>query len=132
MRECVAAFVVEKGKVLLGKRSAERAFYPNIWDVFGGHLERGESREDALKRELIEELGITPTECKFLLAVDEPDAARNGAAVYHFYLVTDFEGEPRNLQTEEHALVEWFDFAEAVKLPFAHRLYAELISGFGR
>lgn len=126
----MAAFVVEGNKVLLGKRSATRRFYPNIWDVFGGHLERGESREDALRRELREELGIKPTEMRFLLTVEEPDRAANGDGVYHFYLVTAYAGELRNLQPEEHARVEWFEFDEAVKLPFAHPLYAEFISQF--
>ena len=130
MRECVAAFVLEGKKILLGKRSAERAFYPNVWDVFGGHLEPNESREDGLRRELREELGIKPTEMRFLLTVDEPDRAANGAGVYHFYLVTAYAGDPRNLQPDEHARVEWFEFDEAVKMPFAHPLYAEFIRQF--
>lgn len=128
MRECVAAFVVKENKVLLGKRSAERAFYPNIWDVFGGHKEAGETREAALRRELREELGIVVTGWRFLLTVDEPDRAANGAGQYHIYLVTAWDGEPQNLQPEEHAIVEWFGFEEAMNLPFAHPLYAELIA----
>lgn len=130
MRGCVAAFVVEGEKILLGKRCAERAFYPNIWDVFGRHLEPGESREDGLRRELKEELGIAPTRWRFLLTVDEPNPAANGAGVYHFYLVTDYDGEPRNLQPAEHFSVEWFEFDEAEKLPFADPLYAKLIRQF--
>lgn len=127
MRECVAAFVVEREKILLGKRSATRRFYPDIWDVFGGHIEPNESREDALRRELLEELGIAPVEMRFLLTVDEPDRAANGDGVYHFYLFTAFAGEPRNLQPDEHERVEWFEFDEALKLPFADPLYAEMI-----
>lgn len=127
MRECVAAFVVRKNKILLGKRSASRSFYPDIWDAFGGHCNRDESREAALRRELREELGIVVTTWKFLLTVDEPDPAANGAGLYHFYLVTDWEGAPCNLQPEEHAFIEWFDFKDAVNLPFAHPLYAEMI-----
>ena len=53
MRECVAAFIVKDKKILLGKRSAERKFYPDIWDVFGGHLNPGETTEEALRRELM-------------------------------------------------------------------------------
>ncbi len=132
MRECVAAFIVKNQRILLGRRSASRRFYPNIWDVFGGHLEPNESRENALRRELFEELGIAPTEMRFLLTVDEPDEAANGVGVYHFYLVTAYAGEPLNMQPEEHARVEWFDFAEALRLPFAHPLYAELIEDFAR
>ena len=34
--------------VLLGRREAGRAFYPDVWDVLGGHLEPGETTEQAL------------------------------------------------------------------------------------
>lgn len=130
MRICVAAFIVREDKVLLGRRSATRSFYPDVWDVFGGHQTQGESREDALRRELMEELGIIPTSWKFLLSVDEPNPAENGDGQYHFYLVTAFDGEPQNLQPGEHAFIEWFDFEQAVNLKFAHPLYAEMIAGF--
>lgn len=132
MRECVAAFIVADGKVLLGKRAASREFYPNIWDVFGGHLEKTESRENALKRELAEELGIVPTSWKFLITVDEPHPAENGAGLYHFYLITDFDGEPANLQPEEHEVVRWFEFEEAMDLPFADPSYVEFIARFSK
>lgn len=81
----MAACVVEGNKLLLGKRSPTRRFYPGVWDVFGGHLEAGESREAALRRELREELGIVLTEWRFLLTVDEPNGAENGAGQYHFF-----------------------------------------------
>jgi len=32
--------------------------FPNHWDLFGGHLENGESPEQALVREVKEEIGI--------------------------------------------------------------------------
>lgn len=132
MRECVAAFIVKEKKILLGKRSAEREFYPNIWDVFGGHLKPDESREDALRRELSEELRIVPTKWEFLLTADEPNPAENGNGQYHLYLVTAFDGTPQNLQREEHAIVKWFEFEEARNLPFAHPLYVKLIERISR
>lgn len=127
MRECVAAFIVKEGKILLGRRSETRSFYPNISDVFGGHIEPGESREDALRRELFEELGIIPTAFEFLLTVAEPFPEKNGAGEYHFYLVRDFAGEAFNKQPSEHRFVGWFSFAEALKLKFAHPFYAVMI-----
>lgn len=128
MRECVAAFIVRDKKILLGKRSAKREFYPGIWDVFGGHRIENEACDDALRRELLEELGIVPTALSFLVTVEEPNPAENGDGLYHFYLVTDFCGEARNLQTEEHEIIEWFNSETALKLPFVHPLYAEVIA----
>jgi len=38
-QEVVGALIVESQKILLGKRASTRTFYPNVWDVFGGHIE---------------------------------------------------------------------------------------------
>jgi 8-oxo-dGTP pyrophosphatase MutT (NUDIX family) len=45
---------------------------PGRWGLFGGHLEPGETPEDALKRELIEEIGYElPSFAKFGVYADE-------------------------------------------------------------
>lgn len=59
--EVVAGLIIQSQKILLGQRSPNREFYPNVWDVFGGHMEPGEQQPQTLARELKEELGITPT-----------------------------------------------------------------------
>ena len=127
IRECAAALIVRRNKILLGMRSSSRRFYPGVWDVFGGHRKAGETIEEALRRELLEELGIIVTRWSFLLTAEDPNAAKYGEIHYHIYLVTEWSGEPENLQPEEHEIVRWFDFDEAIKLPFAHPLYAETI-----
>lgn len=127
MRECVVAFIVKGKRILLGKRSVAREFYPDVWDAFGGHLNPNESCEDALRRELHEELGIIPTRWTFLMTADEPDPVANGKGQYHIYLVTRWDGVPTNMQLEEHSLVEWFEFERAMNLPFPHPLYTKVI-----
>lgn len=48
-----------QGKVFLQKRSQTKALYPGHWDISAtGHVQAGESGEDAALRELREELGI--------------------------------------------------------------------------
>ena len=72
--EVVAALIVQSGRILLGLRSPDRSLYPNVWDLFGGHLEPGEAHQQTLLRELKEELGITPSQWTFLetLTLDLP------------------------------------------------------------
>jgi len=58
-----AALVDADGRVLVQQRAAGRAM-AGLWEFPGGKIERGESAETALVRELKEELGIsTETAC---------------------------------------------------------------------
>ncbi|NOX88992.1 MAG: NUDIX domain-containing protein [Calditrichaeota bacterium] len=51
----------KKGQLYLQKRSANKDLYPGKWDTaVGGHVQKGELIEEALKREAMEELGIDP------------------------------------------------------------------------
>ena len=46
---CVAGAMLSSGQVLLVRRSPQRRRYPDVWDLFGGHVEAGESLEEALR-----------------------------------------------------------------------------------
>src|SRR5689334_10135113 len=98
VHEVVAALIVQSNRILLGQRAANRAFYPDVWDMFGGHVEPGETKEETLFRELQEELGITPRECTFLetLTVSLPETSEE--MTVHLFLVTDWNGTPVNRQ----------------------------------
>lgn len=132
--EVVAALIVQGQKVLLGLRSAERKYIPNVWDVFGGHLEPGEEHHQTLVRELKEELGVTPTQWKYLETltlsysgtVDEP--AEEWTT--HLFLVTAWTGTPTNRQTDEHSAIGWFSLEEATQLELADPIYPTLFARY--
>ena len=132
--EVVAALILGSGRILLGLRAAERVFYPDVWDMFGGHVEPGEAHEQTLIRELEEELGITPTQWTFLetltfdlaAAADEPPEL----LTVHLYLVTAWTGTPVNMQPEEHSTIGWFSVEEAGELPLADASYPVLFNRY--
>jgi mutator protein MutT len=53
-----AIILNSKKEILLGKRSKNLPYYPSLWGLPGGVIEYKESAENAVKRELREEMGI--------------------------------------------------------------------------
>ncbi|MFG2056216.1 NUDIX hydrolase [Micromonospora sp. NPDC048930] len=57
---CAGALIVDDdGRLFIQRRSPERRLFPNCWDIVGGHLEPGETVDEALRREVAEETGWT-------------------------------------------------------------------------
>ena len=50
------------GRIFFQMRSPARKLFPNTWDIVGGHLEEGETPEQAMRREVFEETGWTVAE----------------------------------------------------------------------
>jgi 8-oxo-dGTP pyrophosphatase MutT (NUDIX family) len=96
---------------------------PNVWDVFGGHVEPRENPETALVRELSEELGIQAKHVTLLDVLDDPQLP-NG--VFPLFLVDEWEGVPHNHCPEEHTEIRWFSLAEVERIPLAHPAYPTL------
>lgn len=49
------------GKILLQHRTKDAPTFPDYWAFFGGSVEEGESAEQAVRRESLEELGYDLT-----------------------------------------------------------------------
>jgi 8-oxo-dGTP diphosphatase len=96
--------------LLLGLRAPHRRSFPNCWDTVGGHLEAGETHEEALRRELDEEIGVYPT--KFTVVGDYPAQAGSWLRLFK---VEAWCGEPR-IMNDEHVDLRWFTADEAVRL----------------
>ncbi len=60
MLNSVSAIIVRKkdNKVFIGKRSSDKKFSPLKWETIGGRMKKGELPEQALKREIKEELSV--------------------------------------------------------------------------
>lgn len=67
--DCVGALIQdERHRVYVQRRSASRRLLPGIWDIVGGHLEAGETPEQALAREVEEETGWKVREIRSTVA----------------------------------------------------------------
>lgn len=60
----VAAILIQNGRVLVGRRPKDKS-YSGLWEFPGGKVKTGESLEQALDRELQEELKIPPQQIQF-------------------------------------------------------------------
>ncbi len=119
----VGAILVKDGRLLLGLRSAGRASHPDVWDMIGGHVEAGECDEQAIIRELVEEIGVAATELALIETVDVEDTHR--LAIFR---VSGWTGEPAPCNSE-HSRLGWFTPEEACALTrIASLKYREVFS----
>jgi 8-oxo-dGTP diphosphatase len=89
--DAVAAIVQSEGGYLLQLRdNFPEIFFPAHWGCFGGAIDPGETKEEALRRELSEELGIelVPSSFRFFTRfVFDFGFANRGSTCRHFYEV---------------------------------------------
>lgn len=97
-------------KVLLGMK--KRGFGKGRWNGFGGKVERGETIEDAAKRETEEEAGIEISKMDKLGVVEFEFRNNPEISEVHIFYVEKFEGNP--VESEEMK-PKWFEVSE---LPF--------------
>jgi 8-oxo-dGTP diphosphatase len=119
-----AGLLVRRDRVLLCHRSADRRWYPDVWDLPGGHIEVGETPTSALARELKEELGLDVT------IPSVPELARITTVDFDLrvWLIEHWKGEPVNLSAEEHDAVAWFGPEEIPGLHLAHERYPSVLA----
>ncbi|HTY40041.1 MAG TPA: 8-oxo-dGTP diphosphatase [Candidatus Paceibacterota bacterium] len=93
----------EKPRMLLGLK--KRGFGTGRWNGFGGKVEKGETIEEAAKREVREECGL---EVETLEKVGNIDFEFKGEEEHldvHFFRILKYSGEPK--ETEEMR-PQWF------------------------
>lgn len=102
---CGAA-IVQDGRLLLVRRLREPE--AGCWGLPGGKVDWLEPVEQAVRREIEEELAIRLTALELLCVVDQIDAQRGEHWLAPVYLTDAFEGEVRNVEPEKHSDVAWF------------------------
>jgi 8-oxo-dGTP pyrophosphatase MutT (NUDIX family) len=109
------AALVRDGLVLLVHRHPSRRWYPDCWDLVGGHVESGELPHQAVRRECLEELGVRVHD-----PLPIPMSVSDPTLDVHAFLVTQWDGEPVNAAPEEHDDLRWFRPTDVADLRLAH------------
>ena len=101
-----AVIIWQNNKVLLGRRLGPHGHA--MWAFPGGHVEFGETPEDAAIREVAEEtnLAINKLE-KFHFTNDMFDNGKQYITL--FFVAKSWSGEIKNMEPEKCAGWEWFD-----------------------
>jgi 8-oxo-dGTP pyrophosphatase MutT (NUDIX family) len=84
-RAAMLLIVTDDGRLLLHQRDDKPGIaHPGRWAGFGGAVEEGESVEEALRREVLEETGLVIEDARFL--TEAVDVEGGGRLVSLFYI----------------------------------------------
>ena len=118
------AALIRRDLVLLAHRHPARRWYPDCWDLVGGHIEPDETPEQAVRRECHEELGVTITDPRpWPLEVEDQTIEPYG------FVVTRWQGEPANCAPDEHDDLAWFPAEAMATLRLADPQSASWLTG---
>ena len=98
-------FINPEEKILILKRQNNNSMrFPGLWSFAGGGAEAGETPEDAVRREALEETGMTINNMELVHT-----KADNGKDV-HFFKCLDFDGEvQKDKVLDEHDDFKWIN-----------------------
>ena len=106
MKEVTAAIIVTDNKVLISRRGPESKL-AGFWEFPGGKVEKGETRQECLQRELLEELSVE--------AIAGEEIAESE---YHYdhgsFLIIAIEVTlvSTDIVLKDHDRMEWVEFAD--------------------
>lgn len=113
----VGALIVRNGKVLMLLRSEMCRNNRGMWTIPGGMVETFERLEDAVKREVMEETGLTVTSPEFMTVSDRTFDGEHWVSILYR---CGTEGEPANMEPDKHREIAWqdlYDLPEHITAP---------------
>jgi 8-oxo-dGTP diphosphatase len=113
LRFVAAALIIRGGEILIGQRRSDQPMALQ-WEFPGGKIEAGESAEQALARELSEELGIRASIGAPVIRIRH-NYRHGGAVDLQFFAVHEFAGEIENQIYEQ---VRWVKLEDLTGFEF--------------
>lgn len=112
-RRTVSCWIMNgKGEVLLQKRTANKKRNPNKWAKTGGQVDCGETVEEAIYREVKEELGIEIPREQIKVEDIHKSNDKNRRFAYNFIFIVNYKIEDYILQKEEVSEVKYVTIEE--------------------
>lgn len=114
-----ASFVVHDGhgNVLLQKRGHKCRDEQGRWDIGGGAIEFGEALEDAVRREIKEELMADALEIEFLTVYDAHRTAPDGKPSHWVAVIHAVKVDPQMIRIGEPHKIDELGWFTSDKLP---------------
>ena len=107
----------QDGQILLQRRSFDKKKNPGKWAKTGGHVDAGETCTDALKREVLEEIGIEIPDDKIVqFNVFKSDNPKEHFFSYNYIIMTNLKENEFKLQEEEVNAVKYYSIEELEKI----------------
>ena len=120
-KQSVTAVVVKNGKVLLARHTYGAG--KNLLIVPGGYIDEGETPEEAVKREYLEETGV-------LIEPRDIIAIRFNLKDWYVAFSADYIGGTAHSDNDENSEVVWLDTDEALKRQDVPELTKKLIEAY--
>lgn len=102
----VGAVICRDGKLLMLLRSEACRNNHGLWTIPGGMVEPMEPLEDAVRREVKEETGLTVSDTEFLTVSDRIFDGQHWVSILYRCKA---EGEPENTEPDKHLRMAWHD-----------------------
>ena len=127
IRVAVAVIINQNEEILIAKRSKDQ-HQGNKWEFPGGKVESNETSQDALRREISEELGIEIQPASELITITheyiEDDPNKSKTVILEVFNVRKWQGEPRGVEGQP---IRWVTKAELDNYEFP-AANAEIVS----
>ncbi|WP_290901656.1 NUDIX hydrolase [Ferroglobus sp.] len=125
----VGAVIIEDEKILLVRRANEPN--KNMWSIPGGLVRVGESLHEALKREILEEIGVEIEIGDVACVTEEIFLDKDGRIKYH-YVIVDFFAKIKSGEIKagsDAKEVKWIKLDELGEdvVPFVRKLVEKIL-----
>ena len=108
----VVVALLRRGNTLfIAKRADSKQTWPGRYELIGGHVDPGETLEDALRREVREEIGVEATVGQIVGAFTYESEDTFKVEICYLCELADASAEPV-INPEDHSEGQWIDSSQ--------------------